>query len=114
MTTIHHNGFEIIVEEGDILLRLQEPNSGITVNYLRDDGTVMDENVLYQFAWSDNQWFVIVNYPLLMDQINNAVELYAEEHGVEAAVGIPIDNLVHCTLRDLCEAMELIHCEDCA
>ena len=62
--------------------------------------------MLYKFDYLDNQWFVIVNYPLLQEQIGNAVEIYAEERGFEEARYIPMENLVYCTLRDLCEAIE--------
>jgi len=113
MTIIRHNNVDIVVDDSDILLRLQEPNSGVTVNYLNTDGSTMNADTLYEFEWSDNQWFVIVNYPLLHEQIKIAVELYAEEKGVQAAVGIPIENLVECTVSDISDAMELVHCEDC-
>ncbi|MFM7083374.1 MAG: hypothetical protein ACKOYI_15730 [Actinomycetota bacterium] len=114
MTTIHYGNFRFNVEDTDVLLRLQEPDLDMRVTYLKSDAKTTGEDVLYKFEYLDNQWFVIVNYPLLQEQIANAVEIYAEEHGFEAARYIPMENLVYCTLRDLCEAIESHKCEESA
>lgn len=37
-----------------------------------------------------------------------------EERGFDEARYIPMENLVHCTLRDLCEAIDPHECEESA
>lgn len=114
MTTIHYGNFRFNVEDTDVLLRLKEPDLDMRVTYLRADAKTTGEDVLNKFEYLDNQWFVIVNHPLLREQIANAVGLYAEEHGFEAARYIPMENLVYCTLRDLCEVIESHECDESA
>lgn len=112
MTTIHYGNFRFCVEDTDVLLRLREPDLNMLVTYLKADEKTTGEDVLYKFEYLDNQWFVIVNYPLLQEQIENAVEIYAEERGFDEARYIPMENLVYCTLRDLCEAIDPHECEE--
>ena len=114
MTTIHYGNLRFCVEDTDVLLRLREPDLNMLVTYLKADEKTTGEDVLYKFDYLDNQWFVIVNYPLLQEQIENAVEIYADELGFEEARYIPMENLVYCTLRDLCEAIDPHECEESA
>lgn len=55
---------------------------------------------------------MIVNHPLLQEQIANTVELSGEKRGFGAVRYIPMENLVYCTLRDLCESFERKKCEE--
>ena len=113
MTTIHYENFQFVVEEENLMFRLREPNLNLVVSYLRTDGSTMDEYSLYRFEWKDDQWLVHVNIPLLDKQIEYAIELYTENLGLEEAKGVPMDDLVYRTIRDLCDAHEMLKTHQC-
>ena len=113
MTTIHYENFQFVVEDENLMFRLREPNLNLVVSYLRTDGSTMDEYSLYRFEWKDDQWLVHVNIPLLEKQIEDAIELYTENLGLEEAEGVPMDDLVYRTIRDLCEAHEMPETHQC-
>ena len=113
MTTIHYENFQFVVEDENLMFRLREPNLNLVVSYLRTDGATMDEYSLYRFEWKDDQWLVHVNIPLLEKQIEDAIELYTENLGLEEAEGVPMDDLVYRTIRDLCEAHAALETHQC-
>jgi hypothetical protein len=113
MTTIHYENLQFVVENENLMFRLREPNLNLVVSYLRTDGSTMDEYSLYRFEWKDDQWLVHVNIPLLEKQIEYAIELYTENLGSKEAEGVPMDDLVYRTIRDLCEAHEALETHQC-
>ena len=113
MTTIHYENFQFVVEEENLMFRLREPNLNLVVSYLRTDGSTMDEYRLYWLDWKDDQWLVHVNTPLLNKKIETAIELYSENLGVEKAKQVPLDDLLYCTVSDICELLEALDAHQC-
>ena len=113
MTTIHYENFQFVVEDENLMFRLREPNLNLVVSYLRTDGSTMDEYSLYRFEWKDDQWLVHVNIPLLEKQIEYAIELYTENLGLEEAKQVPLDDLLYCTVSDICEILEALEAHQC-
>ena len=113
MTTIHYENFQFVVEEENLMFRLREPNLNLVVSYLRTDGSTMDEYSLYRFEWKDDQGLLHVNIPLLNKKIETAIELYSENLGVEKAKQVPLDDLLYCTVSDICELLEALEAHQC-
>ena len=113
MTTIHYENFQFVVEDENLMFRLREPNLNLVVSYLRTDCSTMDEYSLYRLDWKDDQWLVHVNIPLLNKKIETAIELYSENLGVEEAKGVPLEDLLFCTLSDITELLEALETHPC-
>ena len=113
MSPIHFESFEFLVEDETLMFRLREPDLNIVVSYLRSDGSDMDEYALYRLDWKDDQWLVHVNIPLLNKKVETAIELYSENLGVEEARGVPLEDLLFCTLSDITELLEALEAHQC-
>lgn len=113
MTPIHFESFEFLVEDETLMFRLREPDLNVVVSYLRSDGSDMDEYALYRLDWKDDQWLVHVNIPLLNKKVETAIELYSENLGVEEASGVPLEDLLFCTLSDITELLGALDAHQC-
>ena len=112
MVTILYGNLRFESEDTDEFFRLRESDLCFVITYLAADERTTGKDVLYTINGYDDQWYVIVNFPVLLEQVKNAVEIYAEEHGEEAARYIPVENLLYCTLRDLFEDIAMHSCEE--
>jgi hypothetical protein len=113
MNPIHHENVEFHLEDDTLTIRLGDPNLNVVVRYLQSDGSDMDEYRLYWLDWKDDQWLVHVNTPLLNKKIETAIELYSENLGVEKAKQVPLDDLLYCTVSDICEILEALEAHQC-
>jgi len=110
MVIIDYGNLRFKSEDTDEFFRLREPDLNFLITYIAADEQATGKDVLYTIDGYDDQWYVIVNFPLLLEQVENAVEIYAEERGEAAARYIPVENLLHCTLRDLFEDIATHSC----
>ena len=111
MVIIDYGNLRFKSEDTDEFFRLREPDLNFLITYVAADERMTGKDVLYTIEELDDQWYVIVNLPSLLEQVENAVEIYAEERGEAAARYIPVENLLHCTLRDLFEDIAMHGCE---
>ena len=108
MTPIHHENVEFDLEDDTLTIRLGDPNLNVVVRYLQSDGSDMDEYRLYRLDWKDDQWLVHVNTPLLNKKIETAIELYSEDLGADKAKQVSLEDLLFCTVSDICELLEAV------
>lgn len=113
MNPVHHENVEFHLEDDTLTIRLGDPNLNVVVRYLQSDGSDMDEYRLYWLDCKDDQWLVHVNTPLLNKKIETAIELYSENLGVEKAKQVPLDDLLYCTVSDICELLEAFEAHQC-
>ena len=112
MVIIDYGNLRFESEDSDEFFRLRETDLNFLITYIAADEQATGKDVLYTIDGYDDQWYVIVNFPFLLEQVENAVEIYAEERGEAAARYVPVENLLHCTLRDLFEDIAMHVCEE--
>lgn len=98
--------FEFIQEDPDVLMRLQNPEGDEQITFLTTDGNAMAEDELYRVDNMGDQWFVIINTPLIEDKINSSIEKNSEEYGVTLARYLPLAFVIKSALNDISEKME--------
>lgn len=100
------NNFEFVNEEPDVLMRLKNPESGEEITFITSDGKTMQEEELYRVDNMGDQWFVVINNPLLQDKINKSIEHNAEEYGMNLSRFLPLSFVIQSALNEIAEVLE--------
>ena len=91
---------EYDTEDSNVLCRIIERNLDLVVTYLATDGRSMDENVLYEIELMDDQWFVIVNYPLLEAEVETIIINHPDRYSDNSKLD-PILHLLHSSVCEI-------------
>jgi len=106
MFNFNDDKFEFIQDDPDVLMRLQNPESDEQITFLTTDGKTMAEDELYRVDNMGDQWFVVINNPLLQGKIDSSIERNSEEYGVALARYLPLSFVIQSALNDIAEKME--------
>jgi hypothetical protein len=106
MDLFNINNFEFVNEDPDVLMRVKNPASDTEITFLTSDGKTMGEDELYRVDNMGDQWFVVINNPLLQDKINKSVEQNSEEYGTHLSRFLPLSFIFQSALTEIVEASE--------
>jgi hypothetical protein len=100
---INFDSLQPDTKDPGVLFRVTEPDLNLVITYLVSDGRTFDEDVLYNIEQIDDQWFVIVNNPLLESQVESSINNHGDEYGIDMAKTLPSLNLVYFSMEEIVE-----------
>lgn len=68
------NNYHFVTDEPDVLLRIKNPRFDTEITFITSDGATMEVDQLYRIDNMGDLWFVIINNPLLQENINRSIE----------------------------------------
>lgn len=101
MDLFDNNNFQFVNEDPDVLMRIKNPRYDTEITFLTSDGKTMNGDQLYRVDQMGDQWFVIINKPLLDEKINTSILNNAEEYGMELAQFLPLSFIMHGALEEI-------------
>jgi len=101
------NNYQFITDDPDVLLRVKNPRYDSEITFLTTDGTTIANEELYQIERMSDQWFVIINNPLLQDKINQSIRNNADEYGMELARFLPLSFILQSSLTEISERYDI-------
>lgn len=101
MDLFDSNNFQFVNEDPDVLMRIKNPRYDSEITFLTSDGKTMNSEQLYRVDQMGDQWFVVINSPLLEEKINTSILNNAEEYGMELARFLPLSFIMHGALEEI-------------
>ena len=106
MELFNTNNYHFVTDEPDVLLRIKNPRFDTEITFITSDGATMEVDQLYRIDNMGDLWFVIINNPLLQENINRSIENNAEEYGMQFAGQLPLSFLLQMALEEIVEMSE--------
>ena len=103
------NNYQFITDDPDVLLRVKNPRYDSEITFLTTDGTTIANEELYQIERMGDQWFVIINNPLLQERIKESIRHNADEYGIDLARFLPLSYVIHSSLESISEEHDREH-----
>jgi hypothetical protein len=97
------DNYEFVLIDTDVVAKVKEPNLDLVITVLRTDGTTLAADQRYELLQQDDQWFVLLNSPLIKEQTGRFVEENAAEVGEDLARALPVQMAICAALEEFCE-----------
>lgn len=107
MNLFDSNNFQFVTDDPDVLMRVKNPRYDSEITFLTTDGKTMGDEELYRIDQMGDQWFVIINNPLLQDKINQSIRNNADEYGIELARFLPLSFILQSSLTEISERYDI-------
>jgi hypothetical protein len=108
------DNYEFVLIDTDVVARVKEPRLDLVITVLRTDGATLAANQRYELLQQDDQWFVLLNSPLIKAQTGRFVEENAAEVGEDLARALPVQMAICAALEEFCERYTAQHGEPSA
>lgn len=105
------NNYEFVLIDTDVVARVKEPNLDLVITVLRTDGTTLAADQRYELLQQDDQWFVLLNSPLIKEQTGRFVQENAAEVGENLARALPVQMAICAALEEFCKRYTAQHGE---